>query len=248
MRTELLVLRSNTFRPADHFFILDFDRTLGNTTALYQLFQRILESVIDIAAVRQLDSARHSVEDRGGSFDSAYYVRDILARAGKADSWSTIVDEFIRCASENDSYLEPSARYLLEYLDTWQCSYGIVTYGGEAWQRLKIQAVGMGDIPSVVTQTQEKGKLIRSWIGNDGRFIIPGDLNRDGRTRVVSAVTLIDDNQLNFVDLPDVVSGYYIQNSATRQRSGVVHMGPSVRQVTHLDEVIKMLNHDIDKT
>lgn len=230
------------------FFVLDFDRTLGSTVLLYELFQEIVESVVDNEAVHRLDSARHAVEDDGGSFDSITYVQDILASAGKADSWQQIEDEFITRAHQS-GFLEPGAERLIDYLDTHHYSYGIVTYGGEAWQRLKIRAVGLDDIPVIVTKTQGKGEVIASWRQADGRYEVPGSLNRNSEPLTVQSIVLIDDNALNFVGLPGDAIGFYIQNVTTRDRSNqlTAPISQYTRTVAGLDEVITMLEHDIDK-
>lgn len=230
------------------FFVLDFDRTLGSTVLLYELFQEIVESVVDNEAVRRLDSVRHAVEDDGGSFDSITYVQDILASAGKADSWQQIEDEFITRAHQS-GFLEPGAERLINYLDTHHYSYGIVTYGGESWQRLKIRAVGLDGIPAIVTKTQGKGELIASWCQVDGRYEVPGSLNRNGEPLTVESIVLIDDNALNFEGLPSDAVGYYIQNTTTRDRSNqlTAPIPRHIRTVPGLNGVIRMLEHDIDK-
>lgn len=229
-----------------YYFVLDFDRTLGNTTALYVLFQEIIESVVDNDAMHQLDRVRHEVEDKGGSFDSIYYVKEILSAAGKSDKWQTIEDEFIRRANP-DVYLEPGARRLIDYLDTHRCHYGIVTFGGEQWQRLKIRAVGLGDVPAIVTDTQEKGRLLSSWRQSDGLFLIPEELT-GGVVVEVSTIVLIDDNPLNFENFPDGAIGFYVQNATTRNREYVLAPSQQIYQVERLDEAVALLDHVIDKT
>ncbi len=230
------------------FFVLDFDRTLGSTVLLYELFQEIVESVVDNEAMHRLDNARHAVEDGGGSFDSITYVQDVLAGVGKADSWQQIEDEFIARAHQS-GFLEPGAQRLIDYLDAHHYPYGIVTYGGEAWQRLKIRAVGLDALPAIVTKTQGKGNLIASWRQADGQYAVPGSLNRNGEALAVHSVVLIDDNALNFEGLPSDATGYYIQNATTRDRGNqlTAPIPQHVRTVAGLDEVIRMLDHDIDK-
>lgn len=239
--------QNNTPTVIERFFVLDFDRTLGNTVALYQLFQQIIESVVDNEAMRQLDSARHLVEDRGESFDTIHYVREILDQAGKTDRWQTVVNEFMRRAALDDACLEPGARRLLTYLDAHQYPYGIVTFGGEQWQQLKIKAVGLDAIPAIVTSTQDKGRLLGSWRQPDGWFEIPEVLTGGTTAVTATSLVLVDDNPLNFEDLPDGVTGFYVQNASTRNRDYIMTPRAVVHEVEGLDEVITMLQHDIDK-
>lgn len=230
------------------FFVLDFDRTLGNTNALHELFHQVIREVVDNDAMRQLDSARHAVEDKGGSFDSVGYVQDILIQAGKSDSWQKIADTFVTRAN-GDGYLEPGAHQLIDYLDDHGYLYGIVTFGGELWQRLKIQAVGLDAVPNMVTDTQDKGRLLNSWQQSDGSFVIPGALTLNREDTHVASLMLVDDNPINFVGLHDGIEAFCIKNDSTRDWGdrGIV-IPVHVQTVAGLNDVIAILQHDIDKT
>jgi hypothetical protein len=190
------------------YFLIDLDRCLVDTDRLHALLENIVARETPVTA-QQLEQAHIDAGQSGGSFDTAGFVRAKLRQLDCLGDWDHVADIFVRTAQSMDMS-EPGARELLGALDDAHLSYGILTYGGEMWQLLKLKASRFDHIPYLITDIKEKGGLIASWKQPGGSFLLPGALASDGQASVVPSFVLLDDKASNFTGMPDGVKGMHI--------------------------------------
>lgn len=222
------------------FYVLDFDRCLGNTAKLYAQLERSIEALTPIT-LDQLRHVRNEVEASGGSFDAATYVQQVLGQARSSVTWESICETMI-AASHVQDMLEPGAGELLQLLNEHDQRYGILTYGSEAWQRTKLRAAGLSEIPAIITNHTKKSEEIAEWKQSDGAFLIPATLTLDNQPFLVDAIVLIDDKAVSFKGLPNGVSGYHVvwqDRESLPSQAGELPEG--VAQVNGMYELIDLL-------
>jgi hypothetical protein len=194
----------------ERFWAIDFDRCLGDTAALYELFIETV-SLLGLVEAGNLQMIREQARASGGSSDIISYLfdRQLIAR----ESFPSLARAFQeRVRSQPGGVLEKGAREFLEYLVRTDQSFGIMTYGGEVWQRLKIAASGLGEMSCMIVSSPQKGQIIAQWYHQDkAGFAVPQELN-SGRLWA-REVVLIDDKATAFTDLPDQARGYWLQLS-----------------------------------
>lgn len=223
----------------DTFYILDFDRCLGDTTKLQQELERAIERKTSINP-EQLALARREVELSGGSFDAATYVQGVLKESKTSTTWSEICQDMISHARESDM-LEPGAGELIDALRSHDEKFGILTYGGAEWQYTKLAAAHMEDLPVVITDDPGKGRIIASWKTSEDVFLIPKDLSgEEGMT--ARKIVLIDDKALSFRGIPSGVSGFHVLRSDRKvMPSQQGDLPDGVVRVDGLTKVIELL-------
>lgn len=194
---------------------------------------------------------QQETEDRGGSFD---LLRFLEARIS-ADEIAALSAAFIEKAEHVD-LLNPGGIPLLQVLDAQQAHYGILTYGHEQWQTVKLQASKLDNIPYFITPEKHKGRLMQAWQQEDGRFLIPTELlyphdalPLDENGHVVDSATLLgelalfdtitqtDDKAVSFEGIPEQVDGYWYQKTDTLLPSQTGKVPQRVRVVRHLAQV-----------
>ena len=189
------------------FYILDLDRCLLDTEKIQAFLEFILHRDLGIDP-HEMNAARREVERSGGSFDTASYVMAFLDRKGEDGPalWHSIKQRFIDEAQKEDMLL-PYARQLIYELRLRKRKYGIVTFGGDAWQSTKIAAAGLSDVPHLITHELEKGRLLSSWQRSDGVFLLPREVA--GKKLYAKHLVFIDDKPVSFVGLPKGVTGVW---------------------------------------
>ncbi|HSW91941.1 MAG TPA: hypothetical protein VLG09_04810 [Candidatus Saccharimonadales bacterium] len=192
----------------DTFYILDFDRCLADTNKLDAAFLAQIDKQSIGLDTQAIFAARRTAEAQGESFDTAMYVRTILAKRGEEGErdWTTLLDSFTNTTTREDMLL-PFAHELIDYLQRMQYRFGIVTYGGRIWQLTKMSAAGLIELPHIVTSVKEKGLLLTSWQQDDGSFLIPSELTGGDALRVKRLV-FIDDKPISFTGLPRNVDAF----------------------------------------
>lgn len=190
------------------FYVLDFDRCIGDTAKLHKVLEESVWRLTDISP-QQIMAARREAELSGGSFDTASYVMKILESTDSRVSWDEICRAMIESARQQDM-LEPHAGDLLRILDEMGARYGILTYGGEAWQKTKIRAAGLGHVPFLVTDVRAKGTALTRWQKADGTFLIPPELTTTDRPVVAECLVLVDDKAASFRGIPLGVQGFHV--------------------------------------
>ncbi len=196
-------MESNSF-SADTFFILDFDRCIGNTNK----FHTILEEVISqetVVSKQQLSDAKRNAESRGETFDTIRYVKNALEEMGGITSWLSIEREFIRQAQKLNM-LQPYARQLFSILENEKLPFGILTYGSEAWQLAKLEAANILHIPHLVTSLEGKGAILTGWKKPSG-FVVPPALTKEFTPLQVASIVFLDDKAVSFKGIPSGVRG-----------------------------------------
>jgi hypothetical protein len=202
-------MNANKLRADSVFFVLDFDRMLGNTGKFHDFLEMVIEQETEIKA-SQLRTARFDAEARGKSFDTVDYLRQFLNASGSEKTWQQIQRVFI-ARIQNEDMLEPYAAELLQLLKAKKLPHGIVTFGGEAWQLAKLEGANLLEVPHVVTHIQEKGKILTGWKKASGDFIIPPALTRDFKPLTVTSIVFLDDKSVSFRGIPEGVYGIRVR-------------------------------------
>lgn len=193
---------------ADTFFVLDFDRCIGNTNE----FQVVLEEVLTGAgfSVESFRKIRERIEGTGRTFDTIHQVRLMLETTNSDYSWGDIRQRLIDKSQAKDMLL-PYARELLAILDDYQLPYGIITYGvEEAWQLIKLEGAHLLNVPHLITHIEEKGKLLTGWKHHNDLFSIPPALTKNFEQINVSKLVFLDDKAKSFWGIPSGVEGIHV--------------------------------------
>lgn len=226
---------------ADTFFVLDFDRCIGDTDGIQTILEDVLQQETGIAP-ETFHAARTRIESEGRTFDTIRHVHMLLEEAGSPVTWEHIREKLIEKA-KTVNLLLPHAEELLDVLRSHRLPHGIITYGiEEAWQLTKLEITGLLEIPHLVTHIEEKGKLLTGWKLEDGSFGIPPALNDGLVPPVVKRIIFLDDKAKSFWGIPDGVEGVHVVapggNTLPSQQGDVPQ---SVTDVTGIDGAIKLL-------
>lgn len=188
------------------FYAVDLDRTLLDTTKFVGVFEGYVEDVLSAEITDKLRQFRTEVEQSGGSFD----VFKQLGQMVSEQDFNLIKEgflDYLKGGSVETDFLMPSAHELIEKLSACDdANWGIVTYGGEEWQKLKLSTAGFENTPSLIIDKLGKGGLIASWRNSDGSFSLPPEFGSSSAKEVV----LIDDKPVEFTGLPEGARGYVV--------------------------------------
>ena len=169
--------------------ILDLDRTLVRTGAIDELLTYTFEDISGMPG-SSLRSMRASIEADGGTYDSVRGMRGLIDETVVQQ----VLTEFINRASQQRTALfEPGAERFIERLGDG--GWSILTYGGADWQQAKLAACGLSEVPSIITQTTDKGQAIAA-MRRDDVYVLPDGMK-------ASSVVLVDDKAVSFLHLPD---------------------------------------------
>lgn len=230
------------------FFVLDFDRCLGDTDGIQKVLEQVLERETGIRP-EKLYAIRTQVEATGRTFETIRHVHELLRESGSDVTWPHIRQKLVEAARGTDLLL-PHARWLLDILVARGIPHGIITYGvEETWQLTKLELAGLLSIPHLVTHIEEKSKLLAGWKREDGRFAVPPALVPDDEPLVVDEIVFVDDKAKSFWGVPDGVRGVHVVapggNVLPAQQGEVPE---SVTDVTGIKGAIELLfPHIIDK-
>lgn len=133
-------------------------------------------------------------------------------------------------------YLLPGAIELLSFLQQKTISHGILTYGQANWQRAKILATGLADLPAVITEHTDKGALIASWRQASGAYQLPPELGG----QFVEQIMLIDDKIYSFDGLPADALGLYCGGGQAE------NLPRNVQSITNLSEAQDYIGQLLD--
>lgn len=230
-------------KPFDStFFVLDFDRCIGNTDKARDILWAVIESEAGIT-VAEMQAAERAVDKKGFRFDMVEYVAKELLHRKSGKSWQMIREIYVDAAKTQD-LLEPGARQLLDLLDAHDLPYGILTYGKESWQLAKLEAAGLIDrgVPFEITQIERKGQVLTPWRHGD-EFIVPPAMIRGFRPLRVKHIVFLDDKPVSFEGIPEGVRGICVRPATSVLRpsqQGVVPDG--VDEVAGIEGAIELLN------
>jgi phosphoserine phosphatase len=232
-------MKTNEF--ADTFFVLDFDRCIGDTNGIQSVLEEVILRETGIAP-EILRKTRTQVESSGRTFDTIRQVHVLLADAGSDVTWEHIRQRFVEQARSRDLLL-PHAHELLTILRERHITHGIITYGiEEAWQLTKLEATGLLGVPHLITRIEEKGTLLTGWKQENGLFAIPPALSGDRGPFMATELVFIDDKAKSFWNIPEGVWGVHViapEGNVLPSQWGKVP--PQVTDVTGIDGVIKLL-------
>lgn len=178
--------------------LLDFDRCLADTDALFELYLEQLRAV-DMQLAQELGMLRREVEETAGSFDVMQRVEHRIS----ARDLEQLDARFVARARARDLLL-PGARQVLQLLADRQIPHGIMTYGGVRWQTVKLAATGLLAVPHYITPQSGKGRLVASWQTEAGVLQLPAALGGLQAQRVA----LVDDKARELQGLPVAAQGY----------------------------------------
>ncbi|HET8884487.1 MAG TPA: hypothetical protein VFM68_03375 [Candidatus Saccharimonadales bacterium] len=220
------------------FWALDFDRCLGNTEALYELFAAVLHEH-NIISVDELRAIRRKVEATGGSFNVVSYLLDhhIL------DEQQLLVleEEYVRRGRLQETLVQPGIHDLLAFLDKRPGThYGIVTQGNPRWQLLKIKAAGLDNLHCSVVDSVHKAAKIAGWYDDTVHaYAIPAILTGGATESSVYAaeVVLVDDKPQAFTGIHQATRGYWVWPHVQQPLSGSV-VAEQVRRVENLAAIV----------
>jgi len=213
----------------DTFFVLDFDRTLCDTSLVMHQFEEFLrDDYSELAA--QLHATREQIEQTGGSFDVMTVLSDV-----KGISIEDILSRFVEKETGKTAYFLPGAQLLLHAITEAGSRWGIMTYGGEDWQRTKLRLLGFDDSSAIILSKKGKGAQIASWKEVEG-YRLPVIFG----SGIVERIVLVDDKAVEFTGLPEESQGYLLRANADdalllSQRGDVAF---NIMVVHDLDEVI----------
>lgn len=189
------------------FWAIDFDRCIGNVDTLSGLFGDILQEKGALVDVEGLNAARTQQEAIGGSFDVLTYVERALSDDAL---YHELLAEYLRRAEPvRATLVNPGTYELFDYLDARSIPYGIVSYGNQGWQSLKIAAAGYSQVPYYILSHSRKGEIVANWQSAEG-FVIPQVLATKGGL-VSDKVVLVDDKAVSFTGLPVDARGYWVR-------------------------------------
>lgn len=194
------------------FFVLDFDRCLGDTDKAHDILWSVIETETGIT-VEELRTTKANVEQRGLTFDTLHYLASELRRQKHSKTWQDVRAVYV-AAAKQAGILMPDASELLDVLDERQIPYGVLTYGKEAWQLTKLEASGLvaRGVPFEITQIEHKGRVLSSWQHGD-ELVVPPAMTRNFGPLSVQSLVFLDDKPRSFIGLPGNVCGICVRPS-----------------------------------
>jgi hypothetical protein len=227
------------------FYVVDYDRCLGNAERLYLLLQDSVMAVSSNFDCAAMNAERDTVESKGGSFDELRYVDKQL---GDTAQYQAALRTFIaRGQSQPPSaLLEDGALAFIDYLSA-RHPFGILTFGSPAWQAAKLQASLPRSLPHIIMGHKHKIRYMKQWRDpQTGLFVLPDEFRRATGYSHAAQLVLVDDKAAAFADIEDDMRGYWI-----------LHRQPLPSQKGDIDERVtkvvsfqQVIDHEatIDKT
>ena len=189
------------------FQLIDLDRTLFDTSA----FAKAITEEVNLlypGIGTQLDKKFEEAYAREETFFLLRYLR-----AQKGDAWFEKLAARVLEKGGPERFVLPGARERLAFAETLsneKPAWGILTYGDEIDQRLKLSVMNLDDAPMYITSTPDKAPVIASWKRPDGTFQLPAAFGG----RVVERLSFEDDKLRAFRGLPAGVRGIWLTSNA----------------------------------
>lgn len=217
------------------FFVIDFDRCIGNVDASFNLLATVLGE-LSIIKKSDLQLIRLATEAKGESFDAINYITELYPEIDFDNVKKMYIE---RAENIRKDLLEPGADEYMQYLSSRGDKYCIMTYGSQRWQQLKIEGAGFSKVPLVIVNNKRKGDYIANWFDkHNRRFNIPGICFSNGGGSIAKEVVLVDDKATAFVGLPAGARGYLVQGSAKISSSDTGVIPNSVKRVSRINQII----------
>lgn len=225
----------------DTFYILDLDRCLFDSSRFQDEFIRCVVDNHHALAREQIQDTQRATEASGGSFDTVGYVRSFFGQ----NEWQELKKLFLKEMSvpeKREALYFGDAKVFLAKLRHRGLPFGIMTYGGQEWQYMKLQALALDDVPHIITDTKRKGAIIVSYYDNDeGLFTIPTPLAAEPLH--AKSVCLVDDKAVSFEGLPEKAHGYWLVPDESRLiTSQQGEVGQNIKKIASLGEIVLKQN------
>lgn len=221
-------------RVSRRFYVIDYDRCLGNVERIYDLLQQSAVTIAPQIDIAVMDTERHKVEMRDDSFDALAYVRRFLDDL----QYEELLRRFIEAGRRNPgALLEEGAQELLDYLES-RYPFGILTYGSPDWQWSKIKASLPPSTQVIVIDHKHKVRYIKGWSNHETElFELPPEFKQLGDYETTEEVIIVDDKAAAFDEIGDRMRGYWmtLRNLLPSQMGSVE---PTVARVTSFSELI----------
>ena len=221
------------------FQLIDFDRTLFNTTLL---IEALLETI-------EHDDAKLSNELRKQSEQAYKEERTFLLlrylREYKGDAWLEALVREVVNERGAEAFMLPGAKERLEAADqlsTTRPGWGILTYGDPVDQLMKLRLAGLDKHPFKIVTEADKGGLIASWRTEDGAFHLPEEFGGV----IVDRLTFEDDKLSVFQGTPVELIGVWVTHREdARLRLAEAEL-PNVVIAKDLHESLEYLRQRLD--
>jgi hypothetical protein len=218
---------------SQRYWVLDFDRCLGDVDVLFRYFTTVIDEHYGVRA-EELVSARRRTEKSRGSFDViGYLLRHDVVSESELDA---LGDEYAKRCADDPLVVLPGTRDFLAFLqDNYPERYGILTFGNSRWQRMKLKAAGLDNLPCRIAGTPYKAREIASWYDEaKGGYQLPQPFASAGE--MITEVVLVDDKIVAFEDRHPSTTGYLVSSDLRMDDGRVCSVG-------HLGEIINIEQH-----
>lgn len=186
-------------------YAIDYDGVIGHVRHTAELFaEAVALEDPDLSGLMRQEQEK--AEAQAGSFDMWGYLE------GHVDVTQDRLDEF---ESQFRGLAEQRGREALLYADsedflttmaTKGLKFFIMTYGGQKWQTMKLEASGVaGKYPYIVAAQEQKGVTIDGWRQSDsGMYVCTGITGTQGEEIRLEGdrIVLLDDKAKSFYNLP----------------------------------------------
>ncbi len=229
-------MKASNATTSSLFQLIDLDRTLFNTPLFVEAIADEInkdEPGFGAALQKQFEAAYAE----GRTF---FMFRQL--RQDQGDVW---VEALVARVVEKygaDAFLMPGARKRLkqaELLTNETPAWGILTYGDQVDQYMKVRIIGLENAPMYITRTPHKGSIIADWAQPGGGFKLPEAFGG----AVVGRLSLEDDKLAAFYDMPAGVLGLWLTHEARAKEvladEGLSHVQP----VQSLHESVEVLRN-----
>ncbi len=185
------------------FQLIDLDRTLFDTS---KFVKAITDEINEVqpGLGTELDERFEAAYQKEETFFLLRYLRH-----EKGDLWFEALIDRIVAKYGAEAFILPGMHERLAFASEITDSvpaWGVLTYGDKIDQLMKMRLIGLEDTPVYLTHTPNKSEVIRTWLTQDGRFTLPPAFG--GGT--VEKITLEDDKERAFYDLPENVMGIWV--------------------------------------
>jgi hypothetical protein len=221
----------------NRLYLVDFDRCLGNIDASFRLLKSVAADNKKIDT-QKLQIAYDMAEESGQSFSVLDYIRQNYPKI----NLDAISKGYLNRAKPMPScLLEFGADKLLDFLVSSNLDFCIMSCGENIWQNLKIEAAGLGDVPRVIVATSQKSQIVGNWRKSpSGNRLVPGEYFKDGKSKEVKEIILIDDKIVAFEAMPANCRGYLVQYPQNSRRFYSGSLPFFVKSIHRIDEIIEL--------
>ena len=185
------------------FQLIDLDRTLFDTSQ----FTKCITDEVDKVSPGMgtaLDEQFESAYKQGDTFFLLRHLREQYGDVWLEELVARIVAEY-----GAEQFLLPGFADRLEFASQAggaEPAWGILTYGDEADQTMKLRVAGLEQAPVLLTDTPDKGVLIASWQREDGTYQLPEAFGG----YIVETETIEDDKLRAFRAMPQNALGIWL--------------------------------------